>query len=211
MVSYLLSTHNFMATNTNNGGGSHNHLSSSSSTSLDGSPYRHMYFSRRQNSGQANDMDTNKLVPPIVFAVFAVIIWAVCSRVLRTDTVEQEAATGGGDDDTAARQLQSNEAGDDDGWVDRAPSSTTVAGAAAVEMVRPSDEPPLVCTYRKADGWREGSCGVCLADLDDGEAVRVLPACMHYFHAACVGKWLRVHATCPLCRAPLVSPADATT
>ncbi|CAD6255590.1 unnamed protein product [Miscanthus lutarioriparius] len=72
-------------------------------------------------------------------------------------------------------------------------------------------EPPLVCTYRKADGWREGSCGVCLADLADGDAVRVLPACMHYFHAACVGEWLCAHATCPLCRAPLVAPADDTT
>nr|CAB3492294.1 unnamed protein product [Digitaria exilis]CAB3502784.1 unnamed protein product [Digitaria exilis] len=44
----------------------------------------------------------------------------------------------------------------------------------------------LVCTYLRADGWRESSCGVCLAELADGEAVRVLPACMHYFHAACV-------------------------
>jgi hypothetical protein len=81
--------------------------------------------------------------------------------------------------------------------------------ATAVEVAQApmhAVSPPLVCTYRKADGWREGSCGVCLADLADGEAVRVLPACMHYFHAACVGECLRAHHTCPLCRAP-VDPA----
>ncbi|KAF8647785.1 hypothetical protein HU200_065200 [Digitaria exilis] len=63
----------------------------------------------------------------------------------------------------------------------------------------------LVCTYLRADGWRESSCSVCLAELADGEAVRVLPACMHYFHAAYVDEWLRKSATCPLCRAPLTT------
>ncbi|CAL4985805.1 unnamed protein product [Urochloa decumbens] len=69
--------------------------------------------------------------------------------------------------------------------------------------------PPLVCRYRRADGWRERSCGVCLSELADGEIIRVLPACMHYFHAACVGEWLSAHHTCPLCRAPLAA-ADTT-
>jgi hypothetical protein len=89
----------------------------------------------------------------------------------------------------------------------------TVTGTAAMEMAPPVRVavPPLVCTYRKEEGMGESSCGVCLADLDDGDVVRVLPACMHYFHAACVGKWLRIHATCPFCRALLVAPADATT
>jgi len=65
--------------------------------------------------------------------------------------------------------------------------------------------PPLVCTYRRADGWRESSCGVCLSELADGELIRVLPACMHYFHAGCVQEWLSAHATCPLCRAPFAA------
>lgn len=60
---------------------------------------------------------------------------------------------------------------------------------------------PVVCVYRRSDGWREATCPVCLSDFADGEAVSVLPACMHYFHAACVGEWLRARATCPLCRA----------
>ncbi|OEL15094.1 hypothetical protein BAE44_0023887 [Dichanthelium oligosanthes] len=68
--------------------------------------------------------------------------------------------------------------------------------AVAVEMVRSVG--PLVCTYRRADGWREAACTVCLAELADGEAVRVLPACTHYFHTECVSEWLRAHHTCPL-------------
>ncbi|XBH55545.1 E3 ubiquitin-protein ligase ATL59-like [Aegilops tauschii subsp. strangulata] len=60
---------------------------------------------------------------------------------------------------------------------------------------------PVVCVYRRSDGWLEAMCPVCLSDFADGEAVSVLPACMHYFHAACVGEWLRARATCPLCRA----------
>jgi hypothetical protein len=78
--------------------------------------------------------------------------------------------------------------------------------AVAVEMVRSLG--PLVCTYWRAEGWREAACAVCLAELVDGEAVRVLPACMHYFHAECVGEWLRAYDTCPLCRAAL-DPAAA--
>ncbi|RLM69742.1 E3 ubiquitin-protein ligase EL5-like [Panicum miliaceum] len=70
-------------------------------------------------------------------------------------------------------------------------------------------EAPLECTYRAAEGWEETSCSVCLADLADGEAVRVLQPCMHYFHPACVEQWLRKSATCPLCRAPAVAAAAA--
>ena len=117
----------------------------------DGSPYRHTYYSSQQDFGKTDDVDGNKLVPPIVFAV---VIWVLCSRVLA------------GGRATAGVHVQ---------------EGGRVAGG-------------LIC-------------GVCLADLEDGVAVRVLPACMHYFHAACIGEWLRGHETCPLCRAPLVGPA----
>jgi hypothetical protein len=72
---------------------------------------------------------------------------------------------------------------------------------AAVEVVAAAPvwaaEPPLLCTYRKEDGWGESSCGVCLADLADGEALRVLPpAGLHALlplHDASVNEWLRGH------------------
>ena len=69
-------------------------------------------------------------------------------------------------------------------------------------------EEQLVCTYLRADGWQEATCPVCLSEMEDGETVRVLPVCMHYFHDACVGEWLRENSTCPLCRGPPGAGAD---
>ena len=57
-------------------------------------------------------------------------------------------------------------------------------------------------------------CAVCIVELRDGDSARRLPRCGHRFHADCVGAWLRLHATCPLCRASVVPPAaggEATT
>ncbi|KQK00534.1 RING-H2 finger protein ATL79 [Brachypodium distachyon] len=66
------------------------------------------------------------------------------------------------------------------------------SGAASVEL---------------AGGWAEAECAICLSELEadaDGEdqRVRVLPACGHGFHGACVDGWLAARASCPTCRAP---------
>ncbi|KAL5200380.1 hypothetical protein ABZP36_021583 [Zizania latifolia] len=53
-----------------------------------------------------------------------------------------------------------------------------------------------------AGGGRE--CAVCLGALRDREMVRLLPACMHVYHAECIDRWLlAAHRTCPLCRSKL--------
>ncbi|KAJ1277295.1 hypothetical protein BS78_05G284200 [Paspalum vaginatum] len=122
---------------------------------------------------------------------------------------------------------ESEEEADDDDTADlRRPPAASIGGGSvvapppwqqppvpvAVEMPPQWKEWPAVvmCTYRRADGWPEAACAVCLAELDDGVSVRVLPVCMHYFHAGCVGEWLRAHRTCPLCRAPLDPALVAT-
>ncbi|CAL4900257.1 unnamed protein product [Urochloa decumbens] len=56
-------------------------------------------------------------------------------------------------------------------------------------------------------GQKAPECAVCIVELRDGDAARRLPRCGHRFHADCVGAWLRLHATCPLCRATVVAPA----
>ena len=43
-------------------------------------------------------------------------------------------------------------------------------------------------------------CSICLADYDDTDVLRLLPDCSHIFHLKCVDSWLRLHATCPVCR-----------
>lgn len=51
------------------------------------------------------------------------------------------------------------------------------------------------------------SCSICLADYRDGELLRLLPDCLHSFHVQCIDAWLRLHASCPMCRtSPLPTP-----
>ncbi|XP_051191076.1 E3 ubiquitin-protein ligase ATL6-like [Lolium perenne] len=63
-------------------------------------------------------------------------------------------------------------------------------------------------TYEQAATGKvkeEERCAMCLSEYgEDGELVRVVPACGHFFHARCdVDRWLRKSRTCPLCRGGL--------
>merc|ERR1711865_871292 len=43
-------------------------------------------------------------------------------------------------------------------------------------------------------------CSVCLAELEDGDVLRVLP-CSHHFHKECIDSWLLHSSTaCPVCK-----------
>jgi hypothetical protein len=39
------------------------------------------------------------------------------------------------------------------------------------------------------------TCSVCLGAFQLGEKVRLLPACLHLYHAECIDLWLDVHST----------------
>ena len=43
-------------------------------------------------------------------------------------------------------------------------------------------------------------CTICLAPVEDGEKVGVLP-CSHIFHAECLSHWVKRRNVCPLCQA----------
>ncbi|KAL5991291.1 hypothetical protein ACLOJK_012198 [Asimina triloba] len=58
-----------------------------------------------------------------------------------------------------------------------------------------------------SDGVRASiatDCPICLGEFVDGEKIRVLPRCNHWFHVKCIDKWLVAHSSCPTCRHSLL-------
>ncbi|RLN08286.1 RING-H2 finger protein ATL80-like [Panicum miliaceum] len=51
----------------------------------------------------------------------------------------------------------------------------------------------------------ERECAICLVVLAEGDELRLLPLCGHGFHAACIDTWLGAHASCPSCRAAVLT------
>ncbi|KAI3812802.1 hypothetical protein L1987_17514 [Smallanthus sonchifolius] len=46
----------------------------------------------------------------------------------------------------------------------------------------------------------DDTCPICLSKYEPRDALRTIPECDHYFHVGCIDEWLRLNATCPLCR-----------
>ncbi|KAG0579821.1 hypothetical protein KC19_4G126000 [Ceratodon purpureus] len=51
-------------------------------------------------------------------------------------------------------------------------------------------------------------CCICLGKYTDGAELRELP-CTHHFHVECVDKWLKINASCPLCKHEVGGAANA--
>ncbi|KAG6794037.1 hypothetical protein NC653_004344 [Populus alba x Populus x berolinensis] len=61
------------------------------------------------------------------------------------------------------------------------------------------------CTFKSDNNIVEQcclafSCAICLQDFKDGDSMRKLPRCGHYFHLSCLDKWLARNGSCPNCR-----------
>lgn len=73
--------------------------------------------------------------------------------------------------------------------------------------------PKLIYSSRNGN-WGNGNgsrndvvCAICLCDYKEAEMLRMLPECKHYFHVMCVDAWLKLNASCPVCRdSPLPTP-----
>ncbi|KAL6890578.1 hypothetical protein ACP4OV_008833 [Aristida adscensionis] len=59
----------------------------------------------------------------------------------------------------------------------------------------------------RAGADADTTCAICLGEYADGETLRVVPSCLHRFHAACLDGWLRLNASCPVCRSPSAATA----
>lgn len=45
----------------------------------------------------------------------------------------------------------------------------------------------------------DAECCICISPYEDGAELHALP-CNHHFHSTCIVKWLKMNATCPLCK-----------
>jgi len=80
-----------------------------------------------------------------------------------------------------------------DGRIVDQPTVPGVASEAEVQRRRSA------LTIKKlAEKQKEDPCSICLDDHND-EAV-FLPKCQHYFHKACMERWLEQKNSCPLCQ-----------
>ncbi|KAK9143885.1 hypothetical protein Syun_013285 [Stephania yunnanensis] len=67
--------------------------------------------------------------------------------------------------------------------------------------------PKFVFARSRDLGGGDAMCSICLCDYKEGEMMRMMPDCRHFFHLSCVDAWLRIHASCPVCRnSPLPTP-----
>lgn len=58
------------------------------------------------------------------------------------------------------------------------------------------------------DGRPSKECCCCMEDFSSEKPIVMTP-CGHYFHLACLGDWLKLAKTCPLCREDLEVAATA--
>ena len=47
------------------------------------------------------------------------------------------------------------------------------------------------------------ACVICHEEFKVGNELCRLPGCAHCYHAECIGRWLAIKASCPLCNADL--------
>ncbi|GMI72489.1 Arabidopsis Toxicos en Levadura 69 [Hibiscus trionum] len=72
----------------------------------------------------------------------------------------------------------------------------------------------IVGESRRLPGPNDGPCCICLTEYEAKDQIRCIPECNHFFHVDCIDEWLRMNATCPLCRnspAPSQGPTPSAT
>jgi len=76
------------------------------------------------------------------------------------------------------------------------------------EDLRRGLSPGQIDTLECGEGLAPGgeNCVICLCAITKEDRVRKLPNCNHSFHRCCIDQWLLRNASCPTCKAPVLSP-----
>ncbi|XP_050384726.1 E3 ubiquitin-protein ligase At1g63170 [Argentina anserina] len=61
----------------------------------------------------------------------------------------------------------------------------------------------------RAISEEDAVCSICLANYSDNDDLREL-TCLHVFHVECVDKWLKINASCPLCKSEVGESSGTT-
>ncbi|GFP85536.1 RING-H2 finger protein atl52 [Phtheirospermum japonicum] len=91
------------------------------------------------------------------------------------------------------------------------PPRSTVSGGASAgvdEKVLRKIQISAFSAVRGDGADIQDECVVCLGEIEDEDDVRLLPGCEHVFHVTCIDRWFVAHASCPVCRSPIVEPAN---
>ncbi|KAL9141969.1 hypothetical protein ABFS82_14G138700 [Erythranthe guttata] len=80
-------------------------------------------------------------------------------------------------------------------------------GVVGLDQAVINSYPKLVFAKRSGNWGNDSVCSICLCEYRESEVLRMLPDCKHCFHAMCVDAWLKLNASCPVCRnSPLPTP-----
>jgi hypothetical protein len=148
-----------------------------------------------------------RITPAVLFVTVVLAVVLLVSGLLhvlrRLFLKTHHASAGGGE-----RQLQNlffpgheDGAGSGGGGLDQA-AIDAMPEFAYGEL---SGAAPAATRKGKEKAARPFDCAVCLCEFADHDRLRLLPACGHAFHVACIDVWLRSSATCPLCRTKLTA------
>lgn len=91
----------------------------------------------------------------------------------------------------------------------RLPRSPAAAPEELIEQLPEVRFDPATFNDEGAAGTFPSSCPVCLEAFGADRTIKRTP-CGHVFHTDCLGGWLQVARSCPLCRLDLTSEGTAT-
>ncbi|MQL83596.1 hypothetical protein Taro_016104 [Colocasia esculenta] len=138
----------------------------------------------------------NLVTTAIGFGMSATFIVFLCARLIcgRASSVSSPRAASAG---SPAYDLEPRD-------VIRPPTERTING---VEPVVVAALPTVKYNRESFSSRGDAQCSICLAEYEEKEMLRIMPACGHEFHRICIDMWLQKQSTCPICRLCLRHPA----